>query len=238
MMRTIILTLIAICINFSAHCQDHFVVSDSMLTVGDEFSLQWNFPSATAVYISGIGLVQKEGSLAFKAERSTVLDAMVFEGDSIRAYHARVLVDGIRSAESCRSLGERGPVFTYALTKIRLEAALERIHQLLQDTLKFPIEKEYHLSGSESKFAFETQCIAPSYLISNDESDKGIAERRIAYTVQTELLPKAGKVNLEISCIIQYRRRALKTWRIDNDAERHQAEATRLKNLIIQNLSK
>lgn len=225
-------------LSWSALSQDRFLVSDSSLNVGDEFTISWSFPNSAAVYISGMGLVEKEGSFVVKGERTMDVDAMVFEGDSIRAYHRRVLVDGTRSGESCRSAGEMGPAFTYTLTQVRLDAALERIHQLLQDTLKFPIEKEYHVVGTESKFAFETHCIAPYYLVSSEDMGNGIAERRIAYTITTELLRGTGKVNLEISSMIQYRRRAVRTWRTDNDHERHQVEAARLKNMLVRTLDK
>jgi hypothetical protein len=196
--------------------------------IGDPVVLSWEVPEGAgvdAVFITGIGRVEREGQLRVTPLNRTTTYTLLGEGAA-----------GLRVAQvTIEVRGGRGDVFPqreefkngrdYKIAAPGLVHLLDSFHRVLQHSMGFEVEERYHRRKRRTVFVTKTSSLPG--LVKRDE--KGVRSRRLAYWVEvSDSRSTAGTYDCEIRTLIQYQRRKESRWRPGTGAGLHRQWADTL----------
>ena len=201
---------------FAEPPQIKYQASPAAIFVGEATQLRWNIKAGSKAYISNIGRVALSGTQTVSPEKTTEY-TLIEEGSSgIAAKTIIVEVKGARGKDAFPDPDKFGFKYNYKLSATSFPEALNQIHNLMQDGLKFTLDEYY--DWHEGQAIFITMLSKKAGLVQPGE--KRAAARRIAYMIKVKK-PSSGsdELSFSIDAYIEYRRRSEKRWlREENEA--------------------
>jgi hypothetical protein len=238
-MKTLIVLIVSLSVSaaWSDEQTMRLDISPAAVRVGQAAVLSWEVVDAEGIYLSSIGEVAASGEALLRPFEPTVYSLIVDNVDSVLTLSVVVRVEGIKDGvepECPRDHMFRFP-YTYRTGRVRYTQLLSVFHEVLQDSMDFCILSEY--KPQRGPFRFLTACSERSYLVDDDE--KTIGARRLAYLVEIQEPDRSDSViEYTVMPAIQYRKRIVRTWRLETADRLYVREAKRLDARIRRALEK
>ena len=201
-------------------------VSPARVSVGDVAVLSWRVTNARGMYLSSVGEVGPSGAIELHPDHSTSYSLVVDGPDSVSMLIVALDVEGAKDP------GEpdcpRNNMFKYpyksSVEGVDYHRLLGVFHDVLQDRMEFCVHEPIPRHGPAHFF---TSCSEKSYLVGSDE--RTIGARRIAYSIKIEKPGQADSlIHYTVTAAIQYRKKIVRTWRLETYDSLYGREARRL----------
>lgn len=200
-------------------------IKPNKINIGQIAELTWQVSNAKRVYISTLGRVNSSGSQKLYPDKTTII-SIIAEGDNnITSKSIKIIVMGTRGDGLSPDENLFRYPHSYDTTGVNYTDLLDVIHNVLQDTMGFSIQNEHKLHYGP--FIFLTNYSQKGYLV--DSNERTIGARRIAYAVEVKLINRLkNKVRYTIKSVIQYRKKIVRTWRLETSDSLYNNESERL----------
>jgi len=204
--------------------------SSSVVRPGESVLLTWEGdPTLTSVYVSGVGLVDRNGMRTVRLRESTAYTLVAESPLGVRTDTVTIRVDGGRGSSQFPQ--EDDPRFSFPVTSkvqtLPYTQLLARIENVLQDDLKFSV-RPLPIPGSGMRFI--TTLSLRSELVRPEETK--IGGRRLAYRVDVEPAAGTNALRYTIHTLVEFRRKLEQTWRVDEDENIHRQSADVLRRRV------
>lgn len=158
--------------------------------------------------------------------QATVYTAMTQDSNGLIIQRAELFVKGARGGNA---FPERNTPFSYPLSKRalgkHLNALADHIAHIFQDIYLISVDE--YAEPRQAKWIFLTARRDRPDLL--DPHTKSIAARRISYRVIINTTPNAPKeYQYQVETLLEYRKRAEKTWRVEDNGTIAMREAQQL----------
>lgn len=203
-----------------------FDVSSTTLNAPGSIVLSWSVRDSRSVYISDVGGVPPKGERRVPVSAGTTF-WLVAEGDTgVASKQVTIRVKGTKGTDTTTRIDYVKQIDD-RLASRDLAAALDELHRLLQDSLKFSVSGPY---ADENATVLKTDLVESADLV--NASEQAIGARRVAYMLR--IFPgREGQYNYSISTAIQYRRKIERTWYWEaTDSRLHRQAADSLRARI------
>lgn len=205
-------------------------VRPSVIQVGDSATLTWSATGFDSIYISHIGLVPAVGSRVVAPKETMRFTALAEGRRGLMIRSVKLSVVGTRGGGEFPAYDAR---FFYPLSAQAVGRPLDR----LADHVLHVFQEVYDTAADDFLLRRQDQHVfitvrrdRPDLL---DPRDRSIGGRRIAYRVvinTTEYAPRS--YNYRIETLLEYRRRAERKWRVEDNPAVAIREAQRLREWI------
>jgi hypothetical protein len=212
-----------------------FDVSPTRVSVGDVALLSWKAADARGVYLSSVGEVGPSGAIELRPDRSASYSLVVDGPDSVSTLIVTLEVEGSKDSgepDCPRDHMFRLP-YDSSVEGIDYYRLLDVFHDVLQDSMEFCVGEHMPRHGPARFF---TSCSERGYLVDSDE--KTIGARRIAYSVKVQQPGRTDSlIHYTVTAAIQYRKRIVRTWRMETDDSLYGRETRRLNARIKETIA-
>jgi hypothetical protein len=203
----------------------HFFASRTAIEAGESTTLSWN-ADADAAFLSGVGKVNVADELTIRPDVTTQYVLVTEKAGAIRSASIQINVTGQKGDtffpdpdEFRQGLRGEGKAVSYP-------EFLVVVSKTLQENMQFKVRGDF-LPGRSFCILF-TDRRPQQQLLTPEDAQSGVRQRRIAYAVQIdEPTAKARPVviHFEVKSIIDYKRAGEGKWRPETNQQiAHRAE--------------
>ncbi len=204
--------------NPSLFAQIRFSGQPDSIRYGQSATLSWEVENTTDVFLSGVGKLPAKASREVRPEETTTYTLVAELPSGLVSREVKITVIG----------GGRGTEFPMSYERFQYPVRdelgvdsyvdfLDRVQRVLQDEMGFSVRP---MDLPSRHFLIVTNRSLRPRLVSPSETR--IAARRIAYLVEIEhRRTERGRVRYTVKTLIEYRRKAESTWRLEGNEVLH-----------------
>lgn len=209
--------------------QIRFFIDPDTVSVNEKTHISWYVTGADRIYITDIGEVQSADEMAITSSTSRNYILIAANKKSVVIKSVRLGIEGPRNVrDPLPDPSEYCNPKTYKFSTQRFIPFCERLHTILQDSLRFSVD---WADKPNNQIVVRTNSLIKKELLRDD--DRGIRSRRISfYIIIYEPAANSDTFTYTVKALIEYQRFAESMWRQQKENAFYNDEILKLRQIL------